>query len=71
MIAHQAHQRKILVVSFDATRQMQLQVQQIIEQHQQQLLQLLLRWHHYLLQLDIEEGWIITVSLSSFLALHS
>jgi hypothetical protein len=37
------------VVSFDATMQMQLQVQQIIEQHRQQLLRLLLQLHcHFL-----------------------
>ena len=52
-ISHQEHQRKILVVSFDATMQMQLQAQQIIERHRQQLLQLLLQLHRHFLQLSI------------------
>lgn len=61
-LAHLERQRKILVASFDATMQMQLQARQIIEQHQQQLLQLSLQLHLQFLQLGISEGSNITAS---------
>ena len=47
--SNQVHQRNDPVVSFVANRQAQLQGQQKVEQHQQQLLQQLLPWH-YLIQ---------------------